>query len=55
MNELKYQCINCARFHSELADHPFKPGDMVQCSSCNMKLIIGEITYFLHVHEPDPE
>lgn len=55
MNELKYQCVNCARFHSELAESLIKPNDKVQCQHCKSEMIVGEITYFLHVHEPDPE
>jgi DNA-directed RNA polymerase subunit RPC12/RpoP len=57
MNEVKYQCINCARFHSYSLDLDkiIKPGDTIQCQWCKNEMVIGEITYFLHVHEPDPE
>jgi hypothetical protein len=57
MNEAKWQCVNCARFHSDSLDLDkiIKPGDTIQCQWCKNEMVIGEITYFLHVHEPDPE
>lgn len=55
MNEAKWQCVNCARFHSELAEEPIVPGDPIQCKYCKNDMIVEQITYFLHVREPDPE
>jgi transcription elongation factor Elf1 len=49
MNEAKWQCPHCSRYHVDevVPDLP-EPNDVLKCQFCGLHTIVEEITYFLH-------
>lgn len=50
MNEAKWQCPHCSRYHVDSVDSDkhFEPTDILRCQYCGLHTIVEEITYILH-------